>query len=74
MPRHKPFLIGNAEIMELSEKVCAVCGRVLLPREIRLIELGRRSNLKKVRYLCTKCRKLEYEEYLKAVKELIEKS
>jgi len=58
----------------LSEKVCAVCGKALLPKEIRISELRRRSTLKKTRYLCSRCRRREYEEYVKAVKDLIKKS
>jgi len=58
----------------LSRKVCAVCGKELLPREIRIIEMGRRTALKRTRYLCTSCRRREYEQYIKAVKELIKKS
>lgn len=58
----------------MSEKVCAVCGRALLPREIRINERSRRSTLKRTRYLCSRCRRREYEQYVRDVKKLIEKS
>lgn len=58
----------------LSEKVCAVCGKVLSPKEIRICELRSRStSRRKTRYLCARCRQREYEEYVKAMKKLIEK-
>jgi len=57
----------------LSRKVCAVCGKELSPKEIRINEMGRKTSLKKTRYLCTSCRRREYEQYIKAVKELIKK-
>jgi hypothetical protein len=57
----------------LSEKVCAVCGKPLTPEEIRIIQLTRRSPMRRSRYLCADCRKKEYERYLKEVKELVEK-
>ena len=55
-------------------KVCAVCGKTLMPYEIRLNESSLMSPSKRLRYLCSQCRKREYEEYVRAVKELIEKS
>ena len=57
----------------MSEKVCAVCGKPLTQDEIRIIQLTRRSPLRRSRYLCSDCRKKEYERYLKEVKELVEK-
>jgi len=57
----------------MSEKVCAVCGKVLSPQEIRLNELGRRSAIRRRRYLCTECRQREYDEYMKAMNDLIKK-
>jgi len=56
----------------LSEKVCAVCGKVLSPKEVRINEL-RRSAFKKRRYLCARCRQREYEQYVKEMKNLIKK-
>jgi len=57
----------------LSEKVCAVCGKPLLPKEIRISELRHGSSLRKRRYLCSRCRQREYEEYVKAMRNLIRK-
>ncbi len=57
----------------MSEKVCAVCGKPLTPEELRIIQLSRRSPLRRSKYLCADCRKKEYERYLKEVKELVEK-
>jgi hypothetical protein len=59
--------------LELSSKFCAVCGKELTSTEIRINEIGRKTALKKTRYLCTSCRRREYEQYVKAVKELIKK-
>jgi len=60
-------------ILELSDKVCTVCGRLLRPSEVRINELSRRGPSKRIRYVCSNCRKIEYEQYQKAVRELIEK-
>jgi Holliday junction resolvase RusA-like endonuclease len=57
----------------MSEKVCAVCGKTLSKQEIRINEIGRRSAIKKKRYLCTECRRRDYDEYMKAMKDLIKK-
>ena len=57
----------------MSEKVCAVCGKVLSQKEVRINELGRRSAFKKRRYLCARCRQREYEQYVKEMKNLIKK-
>lgn len=62
-----------ANLDGLSEKVCAVCGKPLTSEELRIIQLTRRSPMRRSRYLCTNCRKKEYERYLKEVKELVEK-
>jgi len=69
----KQFSVTNGDDLELSRKVCAVCGKELLQSEIRINEMGRKTSLKKIRYLCTSCRRREYEQYIKAVKELIKK-
>ena len=57
----------------MSGKACAVCGRLLRPPEVRINELSRRGPSKRIRYICSNCRKIEYEQYQKAVRELIEK-
>jgi hypothetical protein len=58
----------------LSEKVCAVCGKTLTPKEIRINGLRRgSSSRRKTKRLCSRCRQREYEEYMKAMKKLIEK-
>lgn len=58
---------------ELSEKVCAVCGKPLTLEELKIVQLTRRSPIRRSRYLCAECRRKEYERYLKEVKELVEK-
>jgi len=70
----KYFSAMSNKLSELSEKTCAVCGRKLLPQEIRINELSRKSIAKRIRYLCAQCRKREYDQYVKAMKELIEKN
>ena len=57
----------------MSSKVCAVCGRELTLTEIRINDMGRKTSFKRTRYLCTSCRRRDYEQYIKAVKELIKK-
>jgi Holliday junction resolvase RusA-like endonuclease len=57
----------------MSEKVCAVCGKALSHKEIRINEIGRQSVIKKKRYLCAECRRRDYDEYMKAMKDLIKK-
>ncbi|MGQ9680543.1 MAG: hypothetical protein ACUVV4_07245 [Candidatus Bathyarchaeia archaeon] len=57
----------------MSEKVCCICGRKLNDSEIKINEISKRGPLKRGKYICSKCRKIEYEQYVKAVKELIEK-
>ena len=50
-----------------------VCGKVLEPNEVRVVERQRRSFKRRIRYLCAVCRKREYENYVKSIKKLIEK-
>jgi hypothetical protein len=58
----------------MSDKHCATCNKVLTDREIRINERGRRRRLAiRKRYLCSKCRQQEYEDYQKSIKEIIEK-
>jgi hypothetical protein len=57
----------------MSEKTCAVCGKVLKPEEIRINERRFSSGMRKTRYLCSSCRQMEYNRYTKALKELIKK-
>jgi hypothetical protein len=57
----------------MSEQRCAVCGKVLEPNEVRVVERQRRSFKRRFRYLCAVCRKREYENYVKSIKKLIEK-
>lgn len=57
----------------MSEKTCAVCGKVLTPEEIRINERRVRSSMRKTRYLCSNCRQREYNQYIKSIKELIKK-
>lgn len=57
----------------MSEHHCAVCGKVLEPNEIRVVEHQRKSLKRRIRYLCAVCRKRDYENYMKSIKKLIEK-
>jgi len=57
----------------MSEKHCAVCGKILEPNEIRIIERRHKSSRRKSKYLCTVCRRREYENYVNSIKKLIEK-
>jgi len=63
----------KGDSLGLSVKVCAVCGKELTPTEIRINDMGKKTSLKKTRYLCTVCRRRDYEQYVKAVRELIKK-
>ncbi len=58
----------------MSEKTCAVCGKTLTPREVRINEMRRTTSLKKLRYLCERCRQREYQEYMREMKKLMEKT
>jgi len=68
----KVFNPRNKKDTGLSEKVCAVCGKALTPKEIQINELRSASRRRK-RYLCSRCRRREYEDYMKEMKRLIEK-
>jgi hypothetical protein len=57
----------------MSEKHCAVCGKILEPIEIRIIERRRKSSRRKSRYLCAVCRRREYENYMNSINKLIDK-
>lgn len=57
----------------MSEKTCAVCGKVLTPEEVRINERRVKSGLRKRRYLCIGCRRKEYNAYTNSIKKLIEK-
>jgi hypothetical protein len=57
----------------MSGKVCSVCGRPLSPGEARLNERRMGSGLKKSRYLCTRCRQMDYNAYVSTMKRLIDK-
>jgi len=58
-------------IFTASKTKCAVCGKILEPVEIKVIE--RQSMLSKRKYLCASCRKIEYNNYIESVKKLVEK-
>lgn len=57
----------------MSEKTCAVCGKVLEPDEVRLNERSYRVGRRRSRYLCRNCRQKEYNSYTESIKKLIEK-
>jgi transposase len=57
----------------MSEKTCAVCGKVLDQNEIRINERDFRPGMRRKRYLCFSCRQKEYNNYMASIKKLIEK-
>lgn len=52
-------------------KVCAVCGRELSEEDIKIVE-GRRilTPSRRIRYLCSECRRREYQRYIKELERL----
>lgn len=61
-------------ITDMSKKVCAECGKVLDPNEIRINERRFRLGTSRKRYLCLSCRQKEYDLYTNSIKKLIEKN
>ena len=57
----------------MSEVNCVVCGRVLTFREKTINERRMRVGLKKAKYLCSSCRKKEYNSYRDSIERLIKK-
>jgi len=57
----------------MSEIRCAVCGKALEPKEIRIAERSLRRTTRKSRYLCAACRKKEYDDYVDSIQKLIKK-
>jgi hypothetical protein len=52
-------------------KICAVCGRELSEEDIRIIERRRiLTPSRRIRYLCSECRKKEYQRYIKELERL----
>ncbi len=53
-------------------KRCAVCGRELTEEEVRIIERRRIvTPSRRIRYLCSDCRKREYQAYMGEIRKLI---
>ena len=51
---------------------CAVCGRELTEEEVRIIERRRIvTPSRRIRYLCSDCRKREYQAYMGEIRKLI---
>ncbi len=70
----KTIFYFNTQFYRMSDKSCAICKKELTEREIRINERGRRRRLtSRRRYLCSKCRQKEYEDYQKSIKDIIEK-
>ncbi len=57
----------------MSEVKCVVCGRVLTPQEKKINERRMRVGLRRARYLCSSCRKREYNSYRESIEKLIKK-
>jgi len=57
----------------MSEVKCVVCGRVLTPQEKKINERRMRVGLKRAKYLCSSCRKREYNSYRESIEKLIKK-
>lgn len=57
----------------MSEVYCVVCGRVLTYQEKKINERRMRVGLKKAKYLCSSCRKREYNSYQASIERLIKK-
>jgi len=59
--------------VDMSEVNCVVCGRVLTPLEKKINERRMGVGLKRVKYLCSSCRKREYNSYRESIEKLIKK-
>ena len=57
----------------MSEVNCVVCGRVLTPQEKKINERRIGVGLKRTKYLCSRCRKREYNFYRASIEKLIKK-
>lgn len=57
----------------MSEVNCVVCGKVLTSQEKKINERQIRVGLKKAKYLCSGCRKREYNSYQESIERLIRK-
>ena len=57
----------------MSEVKCVVCGRILTPQEKKINERRMRVGLKRAKYLCSSCRKREYNSYRESIEKLIKK-
>jgi hypothetical protein len=57
----------------MSEVNCVVCGSALTPQEKKINERRMRVGLKRAKYLCSKCRKREYNSYRESIEKLIKK-
>ena len=57
----------------MSEVKCVVCGRALTPQEKKINERRMRVGLRRARYLCSSCRKREYNSYRESIEKLIKK-
>ena len=52
---------------------CVVCGRALTPQEKKINERRIGVGLKRAKYLCSSCRKREYNSYRESIERLIKK-
>jgi len=57
----------------MSEVNCVVCGKALTPMEKKINERRMGVGLKRTKYLCSSCRKLEYNSYRSSIEKLIKK-
>ena len=57
----------------MSEVNCVVCGRALTLQEKKINERRMGVGLKRAKYLCSSCRKREYNSYRESIERLIKK-
>ncbi|NQT08339.1 hypothetical protein HQ586_04615 [Candidatus Bathyarchaeota archaeon] len=59
--------------VDMSEVNCVVCGQALTPQEKKINERRIGVGLKRAKYLCSNCRKREYNSYQESIEKLIKK-
>ena len=59
--------------VDMSEVNCVVCGQALTPQEKKINERRIGVGLKRAKYLCSSCRKREYNSYRESIEKLIKK-
>lgn len=59
--------------IDMSEVNCVVCGRALTPQEKKIDERRMGIGLRRSKYLCSGCRKRDYNSYKMSIEKLIKK-